>query len=173
MEKAALVALFTVRLRTPRRIAPKSLAPGSRGAAQQAAAEWQPAPMDGDAIPAKPPPEQLKVMRVAHERRAATSAAVAAQSAGGGLNDGPASCVVYRSQQRKGMYLYVQNAAALVEPSKKLSDVLALLGPLVDCGITIDLTSDSKPLGQGGTTTDVRQRLKASGFYLCRSMTAA
>ena len=51
MAKAALVVLFTVRLRPrrPRRIAPESLEPGSQAAAPQAAApqaaaEWQPAP---------------------------------------------------------------------------------------------------------------------------------
>ena len=46
MDKAALVALFTVRLRRPRRIAPDRyrLKPGSQGAAPQATAEWQPAP---------------------------------------------------------------------------------------------------------------------------------
>jgi uncharacterized protein YcgL (UPF0745 family) len=112
--------------------------------------------------------ELAEAVKLFAQERAAASAAAALR--GGSGDKGPASCVVYRSEQRVGMYLYVQDGKALEEPGQKLADVLALLGPLVDCGVSIDLT-ESRRLGQGGTTEDVRKRLGSSGFYLCRSTT--
>ena len=98
--------------------------------------------------------------------KSAAAAAEARKPGAAEHEDGPTSCVVYRSDVR-GMYLYVRNAGQVTAPTEQLADVLDVLVSVKPTGVQLDLTQDKK-LGHGGRTGDLRKRLAKKGYFIAR-----